>query len=64
MIEHTALPMDTNVIWQAIWMPNRNRPAQYMRSTRAVKAMSSASGVKMCANRPGKSSMSSQSETE
>ena len=28
MIEHTALPMDTNVIWQAIWMPNWNRPAQ------------------------------------
>ena len=28
MIEHSALPMDTNVIWQAIWMPNKNSPAQ------------------------------------
>ena len=35
-----------------------------MRSTRVVKAMSAASGVKMRANRPGASSMNAQSETE
>ena len=27
-IDQRQLPMDTNVIWQAIWMPNRNSPAQ------------------------------------
>ena len=28
MMEQGALPMDTKVIWQAIWMPIRNRAPQ------------------------------------
>ena len=28
MMEHGALPMETNVIWQEIWMPKMNSTPQ------------------------------------
>ena len=28
IIEQTALPIETNAIWQAVWIPNINKTAQ------------------------------------
>ena len=36
--EHSALPRDTNVIWQAICTPNISSTAQYIRSAEAAKS--------------------------
>ena len=64
IIEHFALPMDTNVIWHAIYTPNRNSTAQYILSAPSVKVISSALVVKRLANAPGNSIIMPQSKTE
>ena len=64
IIEQTALPIETNVIWQAIWIPKINSAPQYTRNAWEVKSSKVASLVNMPTKRRGMIKINAHKTTE